>query len=375
MSDFGHILEDEAQRKALVEHRVAGLLKLYTNGRLSENGKAELRGYLGGRLPNEDTPPTAEGAQISPTAPAPETPPSVVASAPIAEPDPQKERAAWLLRRWLQRTADAGETRELQQLFPHAPNLVGHLTRATYKKPLIEYARALGYKADATLKRWLDDGRAMDPPDLPPFDQPGQLAVWWSRVKKRKVPDELLAVADPNAGVASPLSSGATAAPASSTPPPAAANSGDRDDSQRSPAPMHEGSGFSASLERARENERHAARSLFDARQKKELGAIRMAQDTWNKAFQELRRAEMDASAILIANGEMVRWPEVEADMFEKLQVVNQSIRSLMIRVATKVTVPPELLRALTRVFNEELDRVFEDLDKSGYEQPYRLAA
>lgn len=354
MSDFGHIIADDTKRQALVNRRVDALLKLYMNGRLSAANKAELRSYLGGRLPHE-----SESLQVENPSPAPIMPEEEPQNKPreIAEPSPDKDRAAWLLRRWAHRVAADADVRALHALFPPSPQLVGHLTRATYQRPLIDYARDLGYRADATLKRWLDDGRAADPPDLPPFDQPEQLAAWWARVKRRKVPPELLTLAanQPSAESSQP--------PVESAPKHDAA------------PPLPQGTGFSASLERAEQNERQAAHALDLARKSGEPGAIRMAQESWTRAFKELRQASKDAAEILLANGEMVRWPEVEADMAAKLQVINQALRSLMTRIATKVTIPPDLLPRISKAFQEELDRVFEDLDKSDFQPPFGLAA
>lgn len=65
-------------------------------------------------------------------------------------------------------------------------------TRATYEHPLKWYADRFGMKAgDAvrTLKRWVARGREVDPPDLPPFDRPWELAAWWRRHMKWSVPD------------------------------------------------------------------------------------------------------------------------------------------------------------------------------------------
>lgn len=349
MNEIGYSIGGSSELQALVAKRKEALLKQYGSGRLSERGEAELRGYLGGRLPHE---PEEKRQEARPAEQAEEIARPVAVASQASEPDQQLDRSAWLLRRWLHRAADASELQELRALFPHAPNLVGYLTRNSYKKPLIEYARALGYKADATLKRWIDDGRACDPPDLPPFDQPDQLSVWWSRVKKRKVPSELLVIAPAAAGQA------AAASPAAASGQAVAAGES---------RPLPGGTGFGATLERARENERQAAEALVDARKKGEPGAIRLCEDAYHKASQHLLRIESGAADILTAQQEMVRWPEVEADMIEKLNVINQAVRSIFTRIATKVTVPPDLFRALQRAYQEELDRVFEELDASDY--------
>jgi hypothetical protein len=66
-----------------------------------------------------------------------------------------------------------------------------------YRRTYDEYAAEFGLTAkDAArrLKRYVEKGRQVEPHDLPPFDEPQQLAAWWRRmlaagVIKWKVPD------------------------------------------------------------------------------------------------------------------------------------------------------------------------------------------
>lgn len=110
------------------------------------------------------------------------------------------------------------------------------------------------------------------------------------------------------------------------------------------------------------------------------MGSLELAQRAWDKAFEALRKAEKDAGDVLLALGEMVRWSEVEQGNAACLQALNQSLRSIFVRVATKVPVPPDLFILLDRATQEELDRIFVDLDKRDYHPPspggdFQLAA
>ena len=334
MDDVSDILNDEEKRELLLQQRSAALLGLYTQGKLAERDKAELRGYLGGHLPHEKPVAPAVAAEV----------PAVAVAVP-AVPVVHTSRLGAVLIRFAHRKSEGSEEAEIRALLPPLPNLLGHLTRASYQKPLAEYARALGYKSDQTLRRWIDDGRACDPPDLPPFDHPSQLADWWGRTKKtptggvRKIPDELLALSAP-----APV---AEAAPVPSSAPVVRS------------ADFISGEGFEVALQRARQNERIAAETLESARRAGDLVRMRAASDAWTKAFGDLTRAEMNANEILSTTGRLVSWESVEADIRVRLEAMNQSLRALMVRVFTKVPVSEDLAARLDDAYQGELDRVF----------------
>lgn len=276
-------------------------------------------------------------------------------------------RTAALLLRW----ASAGrltdeEKEEIDHLLPPAPHLVGHLTRASYKHSIEKYAADLGWKSAKTLKRWIEKGRACDPPDLPPFDEPEQLAAWWARVMENKVPDRLLQLASGQASSQSaPLLS---PPPTDSAPPPSSSN--------RGPVTLPSGSGFGAAFERAQENERYASWELAEARKNpNDAGRIKMAQQAWEKAFDALRKSSKDAEQVMLSSGDMVLWSEVEKEQAECLQVLNQSLRSLLTRVATKVPLPGDLFHRFSRAYQDELDKLFNKLADEDYAPAFALDA
>lgn len=259
----------------------------------------------------------------------------------------------------------AGEVAEIERLLPPpAPRLVGGVTRQTYRHALIHYARQLGWKSDRTLKRWVEKGREASPPDLPPFDEPECLAHWWARVMKHRVPPRLLQ-----------LAGGASGQPASKSKGPSAAAGVEPPPQELPPRELPSGSGFEASLNRARDNEREAAADLAQARRGKDQGRVEMCQRAWERAFDSLRKAEKDAESVMLSSGELVKWSDVEREQAECLLVLNQSLRSMMTRLATRVPMPPDLFHKLGRAYQDELDRAFGQLSDSGYAPQFSLAA
>lgn len=275
--------------------------------------------------------------------------------------DIHRARDANLLIRFSRGLAMAPDQRaRVAELLKPSPRLLQHVTRASYQHDLAHYAAQLGYGTRA-LERWIEAGRSCDPPDPPPFDDGAQSLVnWWGRMKdmgrlKQKVPERLARLAASAAKVPPQGGEG--------SPPPA--TNGDSVPSQTLQLPQ--GSGFSAALDRCRENERVASARLQNAIHSGDAGRISVAQSAWDKAFDSLRKAEKDAEGVLIATGELVRWSEVENDLAEMLQSLHQSVRSIFVRVATKVPVPAELYHLLDRAMQDELDRLFEQSAAHGY--------
>lgn len=287
----------------------------------------------------------------------------------------EQRRVSLLIKLARGASLSADQRKEINELLPPSPHLLKHVTRASLKKTLADYAKELGY-GERALERWIEAGRSCDPPDLPPFDQgaPG-LVEWWKRMKvfgrlKQKVPERLAKLAL----TAAPAQAAGPSAPSQ----PGAPTSTDEKPPSK-PLQLPEGSGFAAALDRCRDNERIASARLRDAIESQDIGRIEAAQTAWSKAFESLRKAEKDAEQVLLATGELVRWSEVEKEQAEILQSLNQSLRSIFVRVATKVPVPADLYQMLERATQDELDRIFTHLAENDYDarksQPFQLAA
>jgi hypothetical protein len=66
--------------------------------------------------------------------------------------------------------------------------------RVRYKRPLADLA-VLYDVSERTLKHWTRAGKQVN--DLPPLDEPALMGSWWLRVMTYKMPDKLLALAQP----------------------------------------------------------------------------------------------------------------------------------------------------------------------------------
>jgi hypothetical protein len=250
-------------------------------------------------------------------------------------------------------------------------------TRANYKKPLAAYEATFGVKPNEgrTIKRWIKIGREKKPePDLPPLDDPPSMATWWSRNMKHRVPVELLTLADAKAPT-EPAPSRAGGEPEATVSVGKGAvpekGGGATSDQSGKPGKLHlpEGSGFAAALSRAQDSERAAYARWQEALTSDEYnaGTEEMRRRAWMGATELVRKLEKDAEEIL--GRDLIPWPEAEKLMTENLRLVNRSLRSLFVRVATKAGLSQDSFRKIEPVYQEELDRCFEELAGDDYEE------
>lgn len=247
-------------------------------------------------------------------------------------------------------------------------------TKSKYKRPLAAYEATYGVKPNdgRTIKRWVKIGREKKPePDLPPLDDPPAMAAWWSRNMKWTVPANILALATPKA---SPAQLAPDGAPDASVPvggglDPEKRGGADKDQNPRpKKLDLPEGSGFAAALERASHAEREAYARWQEALGAEEFnaGVEEMRRRAWERAAELVRKLEKDAEEILARD--LISWPEAERLMSEHLHIVNRSLRSLFVRVATKAGLSQDSFRKIEPVYQEELDRCFEKLSSDDYE-------
>ncbi|MFK5920928.1 MAG: hypothetical protein QM496_02010 [Verrucomicrobiota bacterium] len=263
-----------------------------------------------------------------------------------------KTRVASLLRKWAKggRLTDA-EFAELGAWVPDRKQAAKKSTATTYPHKLSHYAELLGYKSDRTIKRMIKRGREKNPPDPPPLDNPGEVAGWWRRVMTQKVPESLLK-----------LESGDKAEGQGDV------SSGISFDSRNLP----KGLGFEAALGRARQAEQLAAGMVQHAI-KNEPASVEMRQRAWERAFEALRKAEKDAESVLLTAGRLVNRDELEAEFIERLNTVHQGLRSLPVRVATKLSISGDLFQQMTETWNEALDKCFESMGAADFGPAFEL--
>jgi hypothetical protein len=284
--------------------------------------------------------------------------------------DLHKARVASLLRKYcLGGKLTKEDLLEIAEYIPDPRISGGRVTRDTYRKALADYEPFYGVKPNEgrTIKRWIKRGRERTPTDLPPLDQPELMASWWSRNMKWKVPDRLLAfgkiaTAEKGKEAASDQKQNRTADTATSssdTPPPA---------SNRIKPELPEGSGFAAILDRARQAER-VAFSNWQAALNAEpfnAGDEELKQRAWSRAVETVRKLEKDAESIL--SRDLIAWPEAERIINETEAAIHQSLRSAIVRVATKIGIPSEWFAKINAAFQIELDHTFTRIAEAEYQ-------
>jgi len=281
-------------------------------------------------------------------------------------------RLSVLLRRWSTGgRLTKGELAEIADLVPDTSTVVKRVTRETYQRRLQDYEPIYGQKPNdaRTIKRWVSLGRQKS--DLPPLDDPASMPAWWTRHMKHQVPKRILDAASaagprstppaPAAPSSAPRTAAAPpAAPASSTPPPL---------QQRRTQLRPEDMGFAAKLEQL-EQDVHDARQERDAAREDKTDSSRfiLAERSYDAVLTRYREFQRDAEKIMSREGRA--WSEAEHILSERLHVVNQSLRSLCVRICTKAGVSRETFETLEPVYQSELDSVFSHLAESDFSQP-----
>lgn len=221
-------------------------------------------------------------------------------------------------------------------------------TVRTYAQPLEAYAAKFDFSI-RTIKRWIALGRDLEPADLPPLDEPAEMAAWWERLRaagvlKWKVPEVF-------------------AAPGIEKPKRGAVDSAKEADSVKraGEAAAEQGLGFSAALRRAQEAERLAHERWQQELQKEgdafDPVAEKRRAEAWDRAAKLLESLETKADKIL--GRDFVRIEEVEELVVERETQLRDGLRSLGTRACTKLGLPAEIFAKVVEAIDGELDRVF----------------
>lgn len=290
-------------------------------------------------------------------------------------------RLSSLLRKWsLGQRLAKDEMAEISGLLPDMQSIARRKTKETYQRKLEDYESIYGQKPNhaRTIKRWIKLGRDCTPPDLPPLDDPASMPAWWMRHMKQRVPPKILAAA--GGSKADPPPPAEQPGTASVDPPPATADQSQKPHPAkpaRKPVETHE-IGFAAKLRQAEQDvaDALADKAAAEAAIPFDAAAVELADRKYDRAMKRYREFQRDAEDII--NREGRAWAEAEQHLSEPLNVMNQSLRSLMVRVATKVGLPREWFERLEPAFQDELDGVFATLAESDYQstgEPFTLEA
>jgi hypothetical protein len=202
------------------------------------------------------------------------------------------------------------------------------------------YAERFGV-TDRSVKRWAAEGRAADPPDLPPLDCPRDMPAWWGRRMSHRVPARLLEVAATDA--AEHAARHQEPAPGTVTPA-TSASVADR--------AVSSSVGMGETVTRLREAERDAGEAFATAskplpRGKDEpldaplkymdAGQVEMLQRRWERMAEALRKAVKDEAEMAETRGELLEKGKVARVLQEIHASVAESIRGLVRRVRPKL--------------------------------------
>lgn len=303
-------------------------------------------------------------------------------SAPPVSPEQQTRllavRQAALLKRYVggQRLG-RGELRELRGVLPDAVTNGEPVQRARYLHPL-EHYEAIFHRKSRMLKLWIATGRDATPPELPPFDDPPKMKLWWVRHMSHRVPDDIEQLAaEPSAAPALPADSPFPAnRPEQATP--ASASNGPP---SPPPAASHL-SGFAAALDRIRSAEAVAG-ELYNALLKKARDATidadrlrytteaERARRAWDEQLDKLRTYEKDADAILAKAGKSWNSDDVLSSTITIHTALAESIRNLARRMDAKLAALPADKRL--PAWLAEVDRMFAELRANRFTAPVEL--
>lgn len=286
-------------------------------------------------------------------------------------PEDERQRlriGALLLKRMRGQRLTEDEKEEIDLTFPTSVSTARTISRDSYKElqpgggGLKHYAKVYEV-SDRAIKLWIKEGREKS--DLPPLDEPTTMAAWYGRVKQRRIPLRLLHLKSPAKATESTAAPAAAAQPGASTeqtPPPGSTFTASTDFS------------YDLAVQFASENLQHAQEQLREARKIKENdGRIEAAERSVARALGEYRKAKNDESDNLKRSGGHVD-KRVMLDKFRtRLAAVHQGVRSCAVRVGTKLALPPDMVRQITRMMNEELDAQFLQLRNDGWVYKERL--
>ncbi len=289
----------------------------------------------------------------------------------IAMPEDERQRlriGALLLKRMRGQRLTEEEKEEIDLTFPTSAATARTISRDSYKElqpgggGLKHYAKVYEV-SDRAIKLWIKEGREKS--DLPPLDEPTTMAAWYGRVKQRRIPLRLLHLKSPPAGDVPAATAAAAAqpgAPAGQTPPAASDFTASGDFS------------YDLAVQFASENLQHAQDQLRKARTIPDNGGnIEACERAVARNLSEYRKAKKVEHDNLKSGGGHVD-KRVLLDKFRtRLAAVHQGVRSCPVRVGTKLALPPDVVRQITRAMNEELDALFLQLRSDGWVYKERL--
>jgi hypothetical protein len=263
----------------------------------------------------------------------------------------EKARQQMLFSRWLNgRRLNVPELREIRPLIgdeayaralallgvsldeaERAPSAVVGSDRARYANDLAHYVSTYG-RGERQLKRWIAAGKAAQPPELPPLDEPAKMHGWWVKHMTQKPPTRIveLALAKNSAGARTDDVSGRSI-----------------DITQ---IEVNEGD----ELRTARGILAAVGSQLADAYRTNDDAAIDRLQRRWEKAMNAKRLAENAERSAKKQAGELVPVSELFPELSQLLATLRVMRTTMGRRIRARLTLPPDLDAKLDAIIEDE---------------------
>lgn len=201
--------------------------------------------------------------------------------------------------------------------------------RVKFTRTLIDYARGYGYTDDRTIKNWVKVGK--DNGDLPPLDQPEQMAEWWQRNHHgRPLPKGLRGLEQ--------MELAPTPAPAAAPPPPSAflppADAGEIHSFPEQVAALRlELSRGLSEVQRIQKEECPAAPPDAIAWARGRSARLEIAQRNYKGTFDILRKAENDLVEWQKKHDRLVDKSEVSSEVTRIFGAIHKAVKRLLRKV------------------------------------------
>lgn len=289
----------------------------------------------------------------------------------------QRARIAALIRKW----ATGGklnfdEQREIGAFIPDGRVVLQRITKENYAKSYRHYAKVFldagmkGKNVDdviRNLKRWVSVGRSKTPPDLPPFDDLHQLAEWWARCMKWRVPDWLEDVHDLRPGNTEAKAPAEPGAPSDGKP-----AAGESDGPQETLTEIDVDANVSSDVgvKYFGAIVSDTFKRIQDARRMQNHRLVAQLTKELASQVEILRRQEAAAIKIQEGKGEILRARVVNSELVRVMTINAQSFENVLLAVLEKHApqILPDDRREIAMRYRDEC---FDHLSRTSFAEPW----
>lgn len=133
-------------------------------------------------------------------------------------------------------------------------------------------------------------------------------------------------------------------------------------------------SGFESNLKNNRQQLAIAYQELLDAQQAvpRDAAAVEQARRRWMQLDAAVQKAEEKAPDIFEKTGRSIDRDDLAAELAPMLSAMAESFRSMRHRIKSRLTKAADDAEA-DAIWQAAVDEVFDELNRSGYSQPFHL--